>query len=105
MPTETRDAGNSLFLFLGDGEVPPSPPLADTRSVNVAEYEKMYCFQNLYNAHKAARRGKRDKTEVIRFEMDLAENLCKLQNTWGRFCCVNVDIVGILEDVSGENLY
>ena len=45
----------------------------------MSEYENMYSFQNLYNAHKAARRGKRDKTEVIRFEMNLAENLCELQ--------------------------
>ena len=45
----------------------------------MSEYENMYSFQNLYKAHKAARRGKRDKTEVIRFEMNLAENLCKLQ--------------------------
>ena len=42
-------------------------------------YEEMCSFQNLYNAHRAARRGKRDKTEVIKFEMNLAENLCKLQ--------------------------
>ena len=44
-----------------------------------AMYEKMCSFQNLYKAHKAARRGKRGKTEVIRFEMNLAENLCALQ--------------------------
>ena len=42
-------------------------------------YEEMCSFQNLYEAHKAARRGKRDKTEVIKFEMNLAENLCNLQ--------------------------
>ncbi|MCL2051844.1 MAG: RNA-directed DNA polymerase [Lachnospiraceae bacterium] len=43
------------------------------------KYEEMLSFQNLYNAHLAARRGKRDKTEVIKFEMNLAENLCHLQ--------------------------
>ena len=42
-------------------------------------YEQMCSFKNLYNAHLAARRGKRDKAEVIRFEMNLAENLCNLQ--------------------------
>jgi len=42
-------------------------------------YENVHSFQNLYNAHMAARRGKRDKTEVIHFEMNLAENLCVLQ--------------------------
>jgi len=43
-------------------------------------YEAMYDFQKLYAAHKAARRGKRGKIEVIGFEMNLAENLCALQN-------------------------
>jgi retron-type reverse transcriptase len=40
----------------------------------------MFDFQKLYAAHKAARRGKRGKGEVIRFEMNLAENLCALQS-------------------------
>ena len=44
-------------------------------------YENMYNFNNLYNAHIAARRSKRDKSEVIRFEMNLAENLCALQQS------------------------
>ena len=42
-------------------------------------YDNMHCFHNLYNAHMAARRGKRDKVEVILFEMNLALNLCNLQ--------------------------
>jgi len=42
-------------------------------------YEKMCDFQNLYDAHKAARKGKRDKSEVIDFEMNLSQNLCDLQ--------------------------
>ena len=42
-------------------------------------YEMLYDFQNLYAAHKAARRGKRGKIEVIGFEMNLAQNLCALQ--------------------------
>ena len=49
------------------------------RKVIMFGYENMHSFQNLYKAHKAARRGKCDKTEVIRFEMNLAENLCELQ--------------------------
>jgi len=39
----------------------------------------MYDFQKLYAAHKAARKGKRGKMEVIDFEMNLADNLCSLQ--------------------------
>ena len=45
----------------------------------MTQYDKMYDFQNLYNAHLAARRGKRAKGEVIRFEMNLAHNLSVLQ--------------------------
>jgi retron-type reverse transcriptase len=44
-------------------------------------YEALCDFQNLYAAHKAARKGKRGKTDVIGFEMNLAENLCRLQET------------------------
>ena len=44
-------------------------------------YDSMYNFQNLYNAHLAARRGKRYKTDVIQFEMNLAQNLCILKES------------------------
>ena len=44
----------------------------------MSEYEKICDFQNLYKAHLAARRGKRDTKEVIAFELNLAENLIKL---------------------------
>lgn len=44
------------------------------------EYEKIYQFENLYQAHRKARRGKRDRSDVIEFELDLANQLCKLQN-------------------------
>jgi len=42
-------------------------------------YDELCSFENLYKAHKAARKGKRHKREVIEFEMNLAENLCQLQ--------------------------
>lgn len=45
----------------------------------MGEYEKIYDFEHLYQAHKLARRGKGDKFEVIDFEMNLFENLCSLQ--------------------------
>lgn len=38
-------------------------------------FERICDFQNLYKAHKIARRGKRDTREVIEFEMNLSENL------------------------------
>lgn len=42
------------------------------------DYEKIWSFQNLLNAHKKARRGKQGKREVIEFEMNLSQNLCTL---------------------------
>lgn len=42
------------------------------------EYEKIYCFENLYQAHKKARRGKQNTKEVILYETKLTENLVKL---------------------------
>ncbi len=41
-------------------------------------YEKVCDFQNLYRAHLRARQGKRGKTEVIQFELNLAENLARM---------------------------
>lgn len=43
------------------------------------EYEKIYCFESLYQAHKMARRGKRNTKEVIQYEMRLSENLERLR--------------------------
>ncbi|MDR2600597.1 MAG: RNA-directed DNA polymerase [Oscillospiraceae bacterium] len=42
-------------------------------------YNEMYDFKNLYNAHRAARKSKRGKREVIDFEINLSQNLCNLQ--------------------------
>jgi hypothetical protein len=42
-------------------------------------YKRMCSFENLLKAHYAARRGKRNKREVIEFEMNLGENICALQ--------------------------
>lgn len=46
--------------------------------VEKTDFEKICDFQNLYKAHIRARRCKRYKNEVIRFEMNLAENLTKI---------------------------
>ena len=42
------------------------------------DYEKICDFQNLYQAHLRARKGKRGKSEVIQFELKLAENLTRM---------------------------
>lgn len=42
-------------------------------------YEMMYEFDRLYEAWKKCRRGKLQKTEVIQFELNLSEELVKLQ--------------------------
>lgn len=42
-------------------------------------YTQICAFENLYQAFRRARRGKRDRAEVAAFEFDLEENLCQLQ--------------------------
>ncbi len=46
----------------------------------MTDYEKIYDFNNLYKAHTAARRSKRNTREVIEFEMDLGKNLTTLSD-------------------------
>ena len=46
----------------------------------MSEYDCLWDFQNLYDAHKKARRGKQGNAEVIQFEMRLAENLVELSD-------------------------
>lgn len=50
-------------------------------------YPKIYDFDNLYAAYKKARKGKRDRPEVQRFERDLEGNLIQIQNEliWGTY--------------------
>jgi retron-type reverse transcriptase len=42
-------------------------------------YSRLCSFENLYQAYCSARRGKRRRTEVAQFELDLESNLCALQ--------------------------
>lgn len=50
-------------------------------------YPEIYSFENLHAAYLRARRGKRDRIEVQRFELDLEGNLIQLQNEliWGTY--------------------
>lgn len=41
-------------------------------------YEEVFTFENLYKSHLKSRLSKRDKREVIEFEMNLGSNLMKL---------------------------
>lgn len=47
----------------------------------MTDYEKIYDFQNLYRAHRAARQGKRNKGEVINFELNLSKQLTELSES------------------------
>lgn len=47
----------------------------------MTDYEKICDFQNLYQAHRKARLGKRGTIEVNRFEAHLAENLSKMSRS------------------------
>lgn len=42
------------------------------------EYYEAFNFKNLYEAHLKCRRGKRHKSEVVNFEMNLSENLTNI---------------------------
>lgn len=44
-------------------------------------YEKLYSFKNLYRAYRQAALGKRNKSEVINFELDLANNLWSMKES------------------------
>lgn len=44
------------------------------------DYEAICDFQNLYKAHLRARKGKRGTAECIAFEMELSQNLSRLQD-------------------------
>jgi retron-type reverse transcriptase len=44
-------------------------------------FEKIYDFDNLERAYRAARRGKRYRAEVLRYTQSLEENLIDLQNS------------------------
>lgn len=43
-------------------------------------YEKIYDFDNIYNAYLNARKGKRFRDEVLRFSSNLEENIIDIQN-------------------------
>ena len=42
-------------------------------------YPKIHDFDNLYQAYRKARRGKRKREQVYRFEFELESNLLRLQ--------------------------
>lgn len=46
---------------------------------NMTDYEIMYDFDKLYAAHKKCRLGKAGKKEVVEFELNLSEELVRLQ--------------------------
>ena len=43
-------------------------------------YSQIYAFENLYQAFRAARKGKRSRPAVAAFEFDLEHNLLALQD-------------------------
>lgn len=47
----------------------------------IYSYDLICDFANLYKAHKKTRLGKRNKNEVIKFEMNLSKNLIDLSNS------------------------
>lgn len=50
-------------------------------TVNDMNYDELFTFDNLYEAHLKARKGKRSKQDVIDFELALSENLWQLYDS------------------------
>ena len=50
-------------------------------------FSQIYDFETLHHAYMKARRGKRTRSEVLKFELNLEENLIQLQNEliWGMY--------------------
>ena len=47
--------------------------------------DEIFTFENLYAAHKACRKSKQHRGEVIRFELDLGKNISEIINSKGAF--------------------
>ncbi len=72
-----RNAFDALERQDSSEAVSPRQPL-EVKALT--EYEKIYHFDNLYHAYRLAARGKRHKPDVIRFELNLADNLWRLHD-------------------------
>lgn len=76
---------NSTFLptqlsfFSNNFNPSPASSVLEGDGNSPSDYEKICDFQNLYNAHIRARRCKRHKKDVILFEMNLSDNLCRIK--------------------------
>lgn len=62
-------------------------------------FEQIYSFDNLHRAYLKARKGKRSRPEVQRFEQDLEGNLIQLQNEliWGQYKTGNYRLFKVYE--------
>ena len=63
----------------------------------MTEYKKIYQFESLYQAYKATIKGKKEKKDVIQFELDLSNQLWKLHDELqmklyrlGRYHCFQI---------------
>lgn len=63
----------------------------------LTEYEKIYQFESLYQVYKATIKGKKEKKDVIQFELDLSNQLWKLHDELqmklyrlGRYHCFQI---------------
>lgn len=49
-------------------------------NIKYKRYDEVFTFENLYRSHLKCRRTKRHKPEVIRFEMNLSQNLTEMRD-------------------------
>lgn len=79
--TGSRDQGTTESFFVcGPRQVTACAgrPEATARPAYVASFDELASFESLYEAHRKARRGKRDRPEVAAFELDLSRQLARL---------------------------
>ena len=77
-PGRKTYAGRVIFSFCEKQKIRRKASPGGIKEVDM-EYEIMYNFDRLYEAYKKCRRGKMQKTEVMAFELNLSEELVKLQ--------------------------
>lgn len=77
-PGRKTYAGRVIFSFCEEQKSRTKVSSGGIKEVDM-EYEIMYNFDRLYETYKKCRRGKTQKTEVIQFELNLSEELIKLQ--------------------------
>ena len=77
--TETGSAEDASAFSAVAARVPKDRAALSGEGARMNGYAALCDFRNLYRAHLRARKGKRGTAECIAFEMELPQNLSRLQ--------------------------